>query len=103
MATTTFAVLPTSSEPSWSATPQISRGIDGDRLERLVVGQTEGHGVSSRIGQVAGVVRVVGGERDLHAALVQFRRQAVDRVVALVLFRMFIDRANDHGHLQAAT
>ena len=45
-------------------------------------------------------MRRVGGENNLDAALVKLRRQAVDRVIALVLFRHLVDRSDNDRHLE---
>src|SRR5579864_1219181 len=72
------------------------RGIESDGLQSLVRRQPKAHGVSGGVGQVAGVVRVVGRESDLHAAPGQFRWYAIDGVIALPLFRLLVDWPHDH-------
>src|SRR5215471_18624713 len=75
-------------------------GVEGDGFEGLVVGKTEARGETGRVGQIAGVVRVVGGDDDLDAALVELSGEAVDGVEALFGFGSFIDRTDDDGNFE---
>src|SRR5579883_2304602 len=80
--------------------PDLS-GVQRDGLESFLGGKTEAGGESRLVRQVAGVVRIEGGEGDFDAPLVQFRRQAVDRVEALILPGRLVDGADDDGNLEA--
>ena len=73
------------------------RGVNGKGLERFVGWQSKANSVTCCVWQVARLMRIIRSKRYLHAALGQLRRNAVNRVIPLRLFWLFVNRANDHG------